>query len=68
MNKTEITSLVKQEIKKFISDSLDDEVRKIISKKGSKTRDEMVKAISDGMEGVYKTLWQKRDFWKTSIK
>lgn len=68
MNKTEITALIKQEIKKYISDSLDDEVKKIIAKRGSKSRDEVTKAISDGMEGVYKTLWQKRDFWKTSIK
>lgn len=68
MNKTEVTSIVKQEIKKFVSDSLDDEMKKILYRKGSKSRDELVKTISDGIEGVYKVLWQKRDFWKKDIK
>ena len=30
MNKTEVTSLIKQEIKKYISDVLDAEIKKII--------------------------------------
>lgn len=68
MNKQETTSIVKSEIKKFIDDSLDKEVKKIVSNKGSKTREELVKTISDAMEGVYKVLWQKRDFWKKDIK
>lgn len=68
MNKTEVSSLIKDEIKNFIKNSLDDEVKKIISRKGSKSRNELVKTIADGMEGVYKVLWQKRDFWKKDIK
>ncbi len=68
MNKTEVKSIVKQEIDGFIKKSIDDEMKKIIAKKGSKTRDELVKTIADSMEGVYKLLWQKRDFWKKDIK
>lgn len=68
MNKTEVTSIIKQEINKFISDSLDNEIKKILAKKGSKTRNELIKTIADSMEGVYKLLWQKRDFWKKDIK
>ncbi len=68
MNKSEVTSIVKEEIKKFISDTLDQEIKKILSKSGSKTRNELVKTIADSMEGVYKVLWQKRDFWKKDIK
>jgi len=68
MNKQEVTSIVKSEIKKFVDDSLDKEMKKFVNRKGSKTRGELMKTISDSMESVYKVLWQKRDFWKKDIK
>ncbi len=68
MNKTDVTKIVNQEIKKFVSDTLDAEIKKVLARKGSKTRDELVKTIGDSIEGVYKILWQKRDFWKKDIR
>lgn len=68
MNKQEVTSIIKTEIKKFIDDSLDNEIKKRLNNKGSKSRAELIKIISDSMEAVYKVLWQKRDFWKKDIK
>ena len=56
MNKQEVTSIIKTEIKKRLNN------------KGSKSRAELIKIISDSMEAVYKVLWQKRDFWKKDIK
>lgn len=68
MNKTDIIKLVNDEIKKFISNDLDNEVGKILKSKASNTRDELIKTIKNSMESVYKLLWQKRDFWKSDIK
>jgi len=68
MTKTEVKSIVRDEINGFINNSLDNEMKKILSKSSSKSRDELIKTISNAMEGVYKILWQKRDFWKKDIK
>ena len=68
MNKQEVKGIVNDEINKFVSDSLDKEVKKILSKSNSLTRTETISIIKNAMEAVYKVLWQKRDFWKTDIK
>jgi hypothetical protein len=68
MDKLDVKEIVKDEIDKFVGDSLDKEVKKILSKSNSQTRAEMISTIKNAMEAVYKVLWQKRDFWKTDIK
>ena len=66
--KGDIEKIVNDEIRNFIADSLDKEVKKILQNKNSQSRTELIKTIKDSMERVYKTLWQKREFWKTDIK
>lgn len=68
MNRNEVKDIVKDEMNKFYNDSLDKEVKKIMSKSNSQTRGEMVSIIKNAMEAVYKMLWMKRDFWKHDIK
>jgi hypothetical protein len=68
MDRNEVIDIVKDEIKKYHNDSLDKEIKQIMSKSNSQTRGEMVSIIKNAMEAVYKVLWQKRDFWKTDIK
>jgi hypothetical protein len=68
MDKTEVKAIVDDEIKKFISDSLDKEITKILKGSNSTTRVELIKTIKNALESVYKMLWVKRDFWKTDIK
>jgi len=68
MDNNEIKSIVKDEINKFYNDSLDKEVKKIMSKSNSQTRGELISIIKNAMESVYKVLWTKRDFWKTDIR
>jgi hypothetical protein len=71
MNRTdrnEIESIVKSEIKKFLDDSLDKEVKKVVARSNTQTRNELVSLIKDSLESVYKMLWMKRDFWKHDIK
>lgn len=68
MDKTDIEKIVNDEIKKFVKDSLDKEIKRIIHNSGSQSRDEMITTIKNAMESVYKMLWTKRDFWKTDIK
>jgi hypothetical protein len=68
MDKLEVKEIVNDEINKFVNDALDKEVKKVLSKSNSQTRGEMIAAIKNAMEAVYKVLWQKREFWKTDIK
>jgi len=69
MNKDEdIKRIVKDEIGKFVNDSLDKEVKKVMAKSNSMTRGELISTIKNSIEAVYKVLWQKRDFWKTDIR
>jgi len=68
MNKTEIKEIVKDEINKFIENSLDKELKNLLKNPNSQSRNELIKTIKDSLEAVYKTLWSKRDFWKNDIK
>lgn len=68
MNKDEVKAIVNDEIARFVSDSLDKEIKKVLHSSNSKSRDELISTIKNSIEAVYKMLWQKRDFWKTDIK
>jgi len=68
MNKQDVKQIVNDEITKFVNDSLDKEIKKIMAKSGSQTRNELISTLKNAIEAVYKVLWQKRDFWKTDIR
>jgi hypothetical protein len=68
MNVNDVKGIINDEIKKFVDDSLDKEMKKVLRNSNSQSRDELINTIKNAMEAVYKVLWQKRDFWKTDIK
>jgi hypothetical protein len=68
MDNDSVKDIVKSEIKKFVDDSLDKEMKKILRSSNSQSRDEVINTIKNAMEAVYKMLWQKKDFWKADIK
>ena len=68
MEKSDVEKIVSDEIKKFVSDPLDKEIKKIMRNSNSQSRDEMVSIIKNAFDAVYKVLWQKKEFWKTDIK
>ena len=67
-DKKEIADIVNSEIKNFVNDSFDKEVKKVVAKTNSQSRKELVELIKNSLESVYKLLWQKRDFWKNDIR
>ena len=67
MNKEEIKNIVRDEIERYIKNDLDKDIKKIISTK-TQSHDVIIDIIKDSLEAVYKTFWQKRDFWKNEIK
>lgn len=65
---TDIKRIVKEELKNLFNDLLDKEVGKILNNRNSQSRSELIKTIRDSFDVVYKTMWQKKDFWKQEIK
>jgi polyribonucleotide nucleotidyltransferase len=68
MDKNDVKEIVNTEIKKFVNDSFDKEIKKVLHNSNSKTRDEMISTIKNAFEAVYRVLWQKKDFWKSDIR
>ena len=68
MEKNDIEKIANDEIKKFVNDNLDKEIKRILHNTNSKTRDEMIGTIKNALEAVVRVLWAKKDFWKTDIK
>ncbi|MFA5366395.1 MAG: hypothetical protein WC333_00530 [Dehalococcoidia bacterium] len=68
MNGDDVKKIVRDEIERFVKDSLDVEMKKILKNINSQSRREVADAMKAAMESVTKVLWQKRDFWKTDIK
>jgi len=68
MDKNDVKGIINDEIKKFVSDSLDTEIKKILHNKSSASRDELTSIIRNAFDSVYRTLWQKKDFWQANIK
>ena len=68
VTQTEVKEIVKSEIKKFINDILDKEMKKILHTNGSESRDELVVMVKNAFDAVYKTMWQRKDFWQSGIK
>lgn len=67
-DRKEIENIVQSEIKKFIGDSFDKELKALLKKSNSQSRKELIQTIKDSLESAFKILWIKRDFWKSDIK
>lgn len=68
MDENRVKKIIGDEIKKFVNDSLDKEVKKVLHSTNSQSREEMISTIKNAMEAVYKMLWVKKDFWKSDIR
>ena len=60
MNKLEVQKIVSDEIRKFLSDKIDNEIAKLVRTRSSKTHSEMVDIIRDAMVVVHKYMWANK--------
>ena len=62
--------LIRKEIKKAFGSDLEKKVKDIIAKelKGTKFRKDVVDINKDVLDQLYRQLWMKKMFWKSSIK
>jgi hypothetical protein len=68
MDKADVKKIVTDEIDKFLKDSLDKEVKKLIHSNNSQSRSEMIKTIKNALEDLFKALWFRHQLWSDSIK
>lgn len=68
MDNNDVKKIVNDEIKKFVNDNLDKEIKRILHSTNSASREEIISLMKNAMEAVMKTLWSKRDFWKSDIR
>lgn len=66
LSKGEIKDIVSDEITKFISNELENEVAKLL--KRGKPRTEMVELIKTALTSLYKYMWIRKDVWTNDIK
>lgn len=68
MTKDEIEDIVADEIKKFVNNSLDKEMKKLLHNNNSNSRAELISTIKGSIENLYKTIWQKKEMVLSGIK
>lgn len=68
LTKIEVRDIVKDELSKFISKELDNEVSTLLSKINSKTRKIDNENTKDALEKFAKFMWIRKDIWKNDIK
>ena len=68
LTKIEVRDIVKDELSKFISKELDNEVSALLSKINSKTRKIDNENTKDALEKFAKFMWIRKDIWKNDIR
>ena len=68
LTKIEVRDIIKDELSKFISKELDNEVSTLLTKINSKTRKEDIENIKKGIEKFAEFLYIRRNVWKNDIR
>lgn len=66
--KEDIKNIVQDEIQKFFKSSLDDEVKKIISKSNGASRKEMLGIVKHGLAKFAEFMFVRKGIWQGDIK
>jgi hypothetical protein len=66
LTKTEIKDIVNDEMSKFVTRELENEMTKLL--KTGKPRDEMVDLIKVALTALYKYMWIRKDVWQNDIR
>ena len=66
LTKNQIVDIVNDEMSKFISKKLEDEMTKLL--KNGKPRKEIVDLTKNALESLYKYMWIRRSVWQNDIK
>lgn len=66
LTKKDVQDIVKDEMSKFISSKLEEEISKLL--KRGKPREEVVDLMKSALTSLYKYMWIRKDVWTNDIK
>lgn len=66
--KEEITNIINDELKSFVRNELEREVKKILSKSGGTARKEVNDIVKNGLSKLAEFLWVRKGVWQSDIK
>ena len=66
--KEELKTIVNDEIKQFVKNELDGELKRIMSKTGSDSRKEMTNVVKDGLAKFAEFMFIRKGIWQNDIK
>ena len=66
--KEELTNIINDELKSFIKNELEREVKKILSKSGGGARKEVNDIVKNGLSKLAEFLWVRKGVWQSDIK
>lgn len=66
--KEELKSIVNDEIKQYVKNELDSELKRIMSKTSSDTRKEMTTVVKDGLAKFAEFMFIRKGIWQNDIK
>lgn len=67
-SKEEIKKIISDEIKQFIKNELDVELKKLMSKSNSESRKEMTNVVKDGLAKFAEFMFIRKGIWQNDIK
>ena len=66
--KEELTKIINDELKSFIKNELEREVKQILSKSGGSARKEVNDIVKNGLSKLAEFLWVRKGVWQSDIK
>ena len=66
--KEELTRIINDELKSFVKNELEREVKKMLSKQGSDARKEVNDIVKNGLSKLAEFLWVRKGVWQSDIK
>ena len=66
--KEELTNIINDELKSFVKNELEREVKKMLSKSGSGARKEVNDIVKNGLSKLAEFLWVRKGVWQSDIK
>lgn len=66
--KEELSRIINDELKSFVKNELEREVKKMLSKQGSDARKEVNNIVKNGLSKLAEFLWVRKGVWQSDIK
>lgn len=68
LTKSDVKSIISDELKKYHQNELENDLKKLISKQNSGVRNEVLDIVKKALHSAYKFMYIRKDVWTNEIK